>query len=237
MPNLKFQRNLAADALPEQAHAAADAAPAHRMRRRTRRAVFLRWLRNTHLYVGLWGAVLGLLFGATGILMNHRAVMKIPVEKAVQKTTQLALPERGFSAPKQLADWLQAELHFTPSHMPGVKSQPGRQVIWAGRTVLQPERWSINLASPQRTVNAEYFVGNRFVKLDLADATPIGTLMRLHTASGSGVFWILLSDTIAGSMMLLSLTGLLLWTQLHTVRTLAVLTSIGALLAGICFTV
>jgi len=31
-------------------------------------------------------------------------------------------------------------------------------------------------------------------------------------------------------MILLALTGLLLWTQLHTVRTLAVLTSTGALL-------
>ena len=111
------------------------------------------------------------------------------------------------------------------------------RLIWADRTVLQPERWSFNLASPQRTVNAEYFVGNRFVKLDQADATPIGTLMRLHSSTGSGIFWILLSDTIAGSLMLLSLTGLLLWTQLHRVRTLAVLTSIGALLAGIWFTV
>ena len=36
-------------------------------RNRSQRAVFLGWLRKTHLYVGLWGAVLGLLFGATGI--------------------------------------------------------------------------------------------------------------------------------------------------------------------------
>ncbi|MGP1684247.1 MAG: PepSY-associated TM helix domain-containing protein, partial [Giesbergeria sp.] len=72
-----------------------------------------------------------------------------------------------------------------------------------------------------------------FVQLDQADATPLGTLMRLHKATGTGVFWILLSDTVAGSLMLLSLTGLLLWSQLHTVRTLAVLTSIGALLAGV----
>ena len=232
MSNLKFQRNLAAaDALPERPHAAA--APASRMRQRSRRAVFLSWLRNTHLYVGLWGAVLGLLFGATGILMNHRAVMKIPVEKAVQKTAQLPLPERGFGAPQQMANWLQKELNFTPSQATGIKSQPARQVIWADRTVLQPERWSINLASAQRTVNAEYFVGNRFVKLDQADATPIGTLMRLHMSAGSGVFWILLSDTIAGSLILQSLIGLLLWTQLHRVRTLAVLTSGGALLAGV----
>lgn len=207
-----------------------------RKRSRSRRAVFLTWLRKTHLYLGLWGALLGLLFGATGILLNHRAVMKIPVEKTVQTTAQLPLPADGFATPGQMADWLQKELKFTPSQAPGIKSQPARKVIWAERDVLQPERWSINLANPQRTVNAEYFVGNRFIKLDLADATPIGTLTRLHMSAGAGVFWILLSDTIAGGMMLLSITGLLLWTQLHRVRTVAVLTSIGALLAGIWFT-
>lgn len=207
-----------------------------RPRSRSRRAVFLSWLRKTHLYVGLWGAALGLLFGATGILLNHRAVMKIPVEKTVQTTAQLPLPAPGFATPGQMADWLQKELNFTPSQAPGIKSQPARKVIWAERDVLQPERWSISLASPQRTVNAEYFVGNRFIKLDLADATPIGTLTRLHMSAGAGVLWILLSDTIAGGMILLSITGLLLWTQLHRVRTVAVLTSIGALLAGIWFT-
>lgn len=204
-----------------------------RKRSRRRRAVFLSWLRKTHLYVGLWGALLGLLFGATGILMNHRAVMKIPVEKTVQTTAQLPLPARGFAAPEQMADWLQKELNFTPSQAPTIKSQPARKIIWADRGVQQPERWSVNLASPQRSVSAEYFVGNRFIKLDQADATPLGTLTRLHMSAGAGVFWILLSDTIAGGMILLSITGLLLWTQLHRVRTVAVLTGIGALLAGI----
>ena len=229
MANLKFPHNLAADdAYHKLSHGASGAAPATRLRQRSRRAVFLSWLRKTHLYVGLWSAVLSLLFGATGILLNHRAVMKIPIEKTVQKTVQLPLPQRGFAAPEQMADWLQKELNFAPSQAPGVKSQPAKKIIWADRTVLQPERWSINLASAQRTVNAEYFVGNRYLKLDLADATPIGTLTRLHMSAGAGVFWILLSDTIAGSMILLSITGLLLWTQLHTVRTVAVLTSSGA---------
>ena len=50
---------------------------------RWRRAEILRWLRRTHAWCGLWGGVFGLLFGATGILLNHRAVMKIP---AVQTT-------------------------------------------------------------------------------------------------------------------------------------------------------
>ena len=205
------------------------------VRKRSRRAIFLTWLRKTHLYVGLWGAVLGLLFGVTGFLLNHRAIMKIPVEKTVQKTVQVTLPERSFAKPDELSAWLQQELNFIPASPAVVKTQPAKAVIWGDREVQQPERWTVTLTRPERGVTAEYFVGNRFVKLDHVDATPIGTLTRLHMSIGVNAFWVLLSDTIAGGMILLSITGLLLWTQLHTVRTIAVMTSVGALVGAMCF--
>lgn len=210
---------------------ATDAVP--ETRKRSRRAVYLSWLRKTHLYIGLWGALLGLLFGVTGILLNHRSIMEIPVEKIVRKTAQLPLPAQALTSPQQMSAWLQKELKFTSQQVTQTKSQPAQKVVWADRSLMQPERWSITMHSPQHGVTAEYFVGNRFVRLDQVDATPIGTLTRLHMSIGVSAFWVLLSDTIAGSLILLSITGLLLWTQLHTVRTVAVMTSIGALLAGI----
>jgi uncharacterized protein len=213
-----------------------DALQRQQTRRRSRRAIFLTWLRRIHLYVGLWGAVLGLLFGVTGILLNHRAIMKIPVEKTVQRTAQLALPEKIFTSPEEMAAWLKAELQFPSAQMAQVKRQPAQEVIWADRPLMQPERWTVALHSPQRAVTAEYFVGNRLIKLDHLDATPIGTLTRLHMSVGVNAFWVLLSDTIAGSLILLSLTGLLLWTQLHTIRTITVLTSMTAISAAIWFT-
>lgn len=202
-------------------------------RRRSRRAVALTWLRRTHLYLGLWGALLGLLFGATGILMNHRAIMKMPVQKAVSSSVQLALPVQPLGSAQELADWLRQELRLQPGQVAQVRSTPAKTVRWNDREVLQPERWDVLLHSPRLGVNAEYFVGNGFVRLDRSDATVIGTLTRLHMAVGVDAAWVLLSDSIAGCLILLSLTGLLLWTQLHTVRTLAVLTSIGALLVGL----
>lgn len=212
---------------------AAGATP--RARRRDRKLVFLKWLRLTHLYFGLWGALLGLLFGVTGILLNHRSVLKIPVEKSVQRTVQVAAPAAGFAAPEDLSRWLQAELKFAPGQGALVRSEPARQVVWGEQELLQPERWSVSLQGPRRGVSAEYFVGNRFVRLTHNDATAIGLLTRLHMASGADVFWVLLSDTIAGGLIVLSITGLLLWTQLRKVRTLAVLTSLGALAAAAGF--
>jgi hypothetical protein len=195
-----------------------------------RSALFVRWLRKIHLYVGLWGAVLGLVFGSTGLLMNHRALLKIPIEKVVQRTAQLKLA-RDFDSPDAMAAWLQAELQFQGLQS-RVKTDPPRRVAWGERTVEQPERWSFNWQAPHKAVNAEYFVGNRFVKIETQDATPIGTLMRLHTASGVSAFWVLLSDTIAGGLIVLSLTGLLLWTRLHPLRLSAVAASLAALVAS-----
>ncbi len=214
----------------------AQAAAAGSRRTRSRRAVFLTWLRKIHLYVGLWGAVFGLLFGATGILLNHRAIMKIPVEKVAQRTVQMALPSgAAFSSPAELSAWLQQELQFKAVAPPLIKLQPPQKVVWGEIETVQPERWSIGLHRPGGAINAEYFVGNRYVKLDKLDATPIGTLTRLHMSTGVNAFWVLLTDTIAGSLILLSITGLLLWTQLHTVRTAAVLTSVGVLCGGLWF--
>lgn len=84
-------------------------------------------------------------------------------------------------------------------------------------------------------MNAEYFVGNRFVKRDHVDTTFMGTFARLHMSVGVNAFWVLLIDTIAGALILVSITGILLWTQLHTIRTADVFTSIGALWSGMWF--
>jgi len=154
----------------------------------------------------------------------------------VQRTAQLALQEKTFTSPEAMAAWLKAELHFSSAQAVQVKRQPAQEVIWADRSIMQPERWTVSIHSPQRAVTAEYFVGNRVVKLDHLDATPVGTLTRLHMSVGVSAFWVLLADTIAGSLILLSLTGLLLWTQLHAVRTVAVLTSMSALIAAVWFT-
>jgi hypothetical protein len=207
--------------------------PAQRAHRRS--VLFLRWLRRIHLWVGLWGAALGLVFGVTGLLMNHRAVLKIPVEKMTQQQTQLALPDTAeppFDSAEGLAEWLRRELKIE-GDAGRVRTEPARPVAWGDRTLRQPARWSVDFAGPGRQVRAEYWVGNRFVKVESLDATPLGLLMRLHTASGVSAFWVLLADTIAGGMVLLSLTGVLLWSRLHPLRLSTLGLSLGALAATV----
>lgn len=227
---MRTDTDFAADTLVPAAEPSAK--PIERVRSPGRRARMLRWLRQIHLYVGLWGAVLGMLFGMTGVLLNHRAILKLPVEKTVVRTMQMQAPQEGFKSPQHMSEWLQQELRFTPVSPPVVRTQPIQTLVLSERELVQPERWNVSLARPANAINAEYFVGNQSIKIENIDATLLGSLTRLHMSIGVNAFWVILADTIAGSLILLSLTGLLLWTQLHTVRLVALAVSTGAILCG-----
>lgn len=205
----------------------------------SRRALVVRWLRKTHGYIGLWGAVLGLLFGGTGILLNHRAVLKIPAAQVQESTVQIPLPRPAPATPEALAAWLKRTLRLAqPAGR--VKAEAARPVAWGDASLLQPARWSASFTSPSSNVQAEYWVGNNYVSLKRTDNNAFATLTNLHKGTGMSVGWVLLVDTLAGSIILLSLSGVGLWalTQRRHVVGLAIgaaslLTVVSLILAAI----
>lgn len=182
-----------------------------------RRNTFLKWLRKTHSWIGLWGAVLGLLFGVTGFLLNHRSVLKIPAAQAQETTVQIALPTPLPEDAKAMALWLQEELK-SGREASRVKSEASRTVAWGDKTVKQPAHWSANFTTPRLNLQADYWVGNTFVTLKRSENNLFATLSNLHKGSGLGIGWILLVDTLAGSIVFLSFTGVILWSQLNRRR-------------------
>ena len=183
-----------------------------------RRAAFLKKLRTLHGWLGLWGAVMGLAFGATGILLNHRNLLKLPVELVEKSSIQLAVPDAARATPEALGAWLQAE-HGAPAVVPvRVKKEDAATVLFDGREVQIPARWVLTFHAPSRAYTAEYWAGSGQVKMDKQDNNVLGTLTRLHKGYGINVWWVLLIDAFAGALILLSLTGLVLWTKLQTPR-------------------
>ncbi len=182
---------------------------------------FIRWLRKTHSWIGLWGAVLGLLFGTSGILLNHRAVMKIPAAQSQESNVQLSLPDPAPENVNDLAKWVQQQLALEQAAS-RKKEEPSRTVAWGDKALKQPEHWMITFASPKMNVQADYWVGNNVVNVKRADANFFAVLNNLHKGTGMGVGWVLLADTMAGSILLLSLTGVILWTQLNRRRLVGV---------------
>ena len=174
------------------------------------------WLRKFHGWIGLWGATLGLLFGCSGIWLNHRAVLKLPPMAQVRHNSELALPEPAPATAEALATWLQGALELSgpPS---SVRVEPAKAVAWTEKgdktvpKLMQPEHWQINFGGPKTIVQAELWVGNHSVSVRSMDNGLMGTLTNLHKGVGMPVPWILLVDTLAGSLILLSLSGLTLW--------------------------
>lgn len=191
-----------------------------------RKAAALRWLRKVHGWLGLWGAVLGFLFGASGVVLAHRAILKLPVTKVEQSVLQYPLESTPATA-AALASKISREFGFDGGQ-PRIKVEPAAPVAWNGGAFTQPERWEIAFDHPKRGARIEYFVGNAYARVVKIDATWIGTLTRLHMATGVDALWVLLIDSIAGSLMVLALTGTLLWTQLRMPRIAAACAIVGA---------
>jgi hypothetical protein len=198
----------------------------------SRRAIAIKWLRKMHGWIGLWGAVLGLLFGSTGILLNHRAVLRIPAVQTQETTVQIPLPFPAPASPQALAAWLKSSLKLEPDPA-RVKAEAARPVAWGDRHVIQPARWSASFSSPSGGVQAEYWVGNSYVTLKRSENNVFATMTNLHKGIGMGVGWILLVDTLAGSIILLSLSGVVLWTLTNRKRTVGIaIASVSLLLAA-----
>ena len=71
---------------------------------------------------------------------------------------------------------------------------------------------------PQARIQAEYILGNQFATIKREDANVWGFLTRMHKGVGANVGWVLLADSLAGVMLILSITGVLLWTKMRGSR-------------------
>lgn len=195
------------------------------------RPATLAWLRKLHGWLGLWGAVFGLLFGVTGFLLNHRAIMRIPAGQSQETTLQLAVPEPPPANARAMAEWLRGELPVG-NLKPRIRTEPGRAITWGDRTSEQPTKWSISFGAVRWNLQAEYLAGNRFVSVRRNDHNGFSTLNNLHKSVGVGMAWVLLADTAAGAMILLSVTGVILWAATNRRRSIG--TGIALLAVLLC---
>lgn len=195
---------------------------AARVRAHQRRTTVVHWIRRTHGWFGLWGAVLGLLFGFSGIWLNHRNVLKLP--QAQERTrAQLALPEPAPATPEAMSQWLQGALRMSaPPNSSRI--EPAKPVAWADKSdksapaLTQPAHWVFNFGGPHETVQAEYWQGNRSIGVATTQNGLIATLTSMHKGNGMPLPWILVVDTLAGSLIFLSLSGVVLWVLTHRRR-------------------
>lgn len=70
----------------------------------------IRWLKRVHAWTGFWGAVLFLMLGVTGVLLNHRSIWKIDTgEPQEVSAMNLAIAPGRITDEKALGIWAKRE--------------------------------------------------------------------------------------------------------------------------------
>jgi hypothetical protein len=170
-----------------------------------------RLVRQLHLWIGAWGALAAILFGVTGLVQNHRALLKLPQGDATELSkVEIGVPEAARATPEALLAWLRDE-HGLP--LESVREQGGRPGELNGQKVRQPSRWLLSGGNARVQWLADYTPGNATLEVRNVRQDPLATALRLHKAAGGGVAWILLSDSFALAMVTLGISGLVLWAR------------------------
>jgi hypothetical protein len=183
------------------------------------RARFLRLLRKGHAWVGLFGALGGLLFGLTGFLLNHRGMMKIEAGQIQERTVTVELTEAPAS-PEALARVLAARFQVPMARVKWL-TKAGRRGTMGGSPVNAAPQWTVAFMGHAHFAQAIYTPGNHTVDVEQRDANLPQTLKRLHKGDGGQFGWILVADAFAFALVFLILSGILLWTRLAGPKLLA----------------
>lgn len=213
------------------------------------RGAFITWLKRVHAWTGFWGALMFLVLGVSGFLLDHRAQMKIDTGAPREvMSVVLAVEPGSIKSEDDLGKWAQARfgLSMEPRAARGGPGAPRREggppaqageggaprgdrATFMGREVEQAAVWRQQFSGPNGALAVEYTPGANTVKAVHSEQNVAGLIKNLHKGAGLSWPWVLFLDSMAGALTAMALTGMLLWSRLHGPR----LAAIGIVLASL----
>lgn len=186
------------------------------------RTEVIQWLKRIHAWTGFWGALLFLVLGTGGLLLNHRATLKIDIGAPIEvMSAQIAVDPSLIKSAEDLGKWAKEEFRLSiEPRAPRAEGGGGKaeRVSLMGQEVRQAEVWKQSFNAANGVLDVEYVAGSASVKATRSEQNFAGFLKNLHKGVGMSWVWILFIDTIAGALIAMSLTGALLWSRLHGPR-------------------
>jgi len=169
-----------------------------------RSATTYRWVRQFHLWIGAWGALAAILYGITGLVMNHRFGLDAwpQGDNSELGKTSLVVPAEARATPEQLSLWLRAEQGLDAQVIR--KGSPGKDG--------KPAKWTLGGGTASDSWSLDYVPGEERLEVKRSSHTLLAALNRLHKGYGSQ-WWILLADSFAIGMILLGLSGIWMWAR------------------------
>jgi hypothetical protein len=174
-----------------------------------------RLFRQLHLWIGAWGALAAILYGFTGLVMNHRFAWQVPQgENMPAEPVRVSVPDEARANPDALAAWLLRE-HQLKTLSQRVQPPKDKVPLGAGHAG-QPEKWNLSGGTARDAWNMEYAAGDASAEIKRTSHGWLSAFNRLHKTQGGGLAWIALGDSFALAMIFLGLTGLVLWARGRT---------------------
>jgi uncharacterized protein len=182
------------------------------------RADAIRWLKRVHAWTGFWGALLFLMLGISGVLLNHRNIWKIETGEPTEVSAMnVAVAPGLITDEKALGVWAKRELNL-PTEPRAPKKEEGGKKVFLGKAREEAPRWSQQFTHSNGRVTVDYIPGSPSVAVRQEATNGFGLIKNLHKGTGVGLVWVLFMDSIAGALFAMSLTGFLLWSRLHGTR-------------------
>ena len=230
--------------------------------------IFLVWLRRSHGWLGIWGAVAGILFGLTTIAMVHAEVFRTGED--VRTVVQLPLNGAFIGDVDDLGAFVKAELGLRtdwrqPRNAPpsvavqeideglhgagaavgaaplagatgmGAMGGGGRRGGGAVGAQSNQPVFITQFTSPQTTLDLRHVAGNEYIEITRTERGFFETMNRLHRGNGAQLGWTLLGDAFSGALIVLAISGVLLWSRMDGSRLLAIGLGSAGLLSTIYF--
>lgn len=176
-----------------------------------------RLIRQLHLWIGAWGAIAAILYGITGLVLNHRigdGAWPQGESNELAKQT-LPIPEVARSTPEALSIWLR-QTQSLDAQVIRKGGPPGR-----GGDAGTPPKWNLSGGTARESWSLEYSPGDPTAQIKHSRQTFLAGLNRLHKTIGGGWAWTLLADSFAVSMLLLGISGVWMWARGRTPRQMA----------------
>ena len=186
-----------------------------------RSATTYRWVRQFHLWIGAWGALAAILYGMTGLVLNHRfgEAAWPQGESSDAGRSTLQVPPEARATAENLSLWLREARQLDATNI----RKGGAGKGGAGkRGGDQSIKWNFSGGSAGNSWSVEYAPGSDSAELKRSTHTPLAALNRLHKGVGGGTWWILLADSFAIGMLLLGISGIWMWARGRSPREMLV---------------
>lgn len=169
-----------------------------------------RWVRQLHLWIGAWGAIAAILFGLTGLILNHRMGANAwPQGDSKEVAVQLLpVPEAARASAESLSLWLRGQ-HGLDAHTLR-KPRPGDAREGAAAA---GGKWALMGGSARNAWSADYTPGDAQVTIKRTRHSTLAVFNRLHKGIGGSKWWTLLTDSYAIAMVLLGISGIWMWAR------------------------